>query len=296
MIKKLLLSLFWIITIWLVNFWYCSTYYDIFDSFIISSWSIDLTNTYQNLYVFSDTNEKDVCIALSRENKKNIVWWFANESLSSTVTVSVPYWQYFNDWDLTCSHWNKVSIKIKYNVSATWVVDYKLYNLTSFLSSTVNFPSCPDCPTCPSCSSCESDLLSCQSDLATATWNLATCQNDLINCGWSMTWDCQQNTWEIQRSSLYINDIQHLWSENINITIPEEISWNYTWDNQDFDLVIEGYNTDSDYIAWIITTQNSKPTKSDLNYIISSLIPLFVPWLVIILFIYFVFKFIKKAF
>lgn len=103
-------------------------------------------------------------------------------------------------------------------------------------------------------------------------------------------------TSENSRSALYINDIQHEGAWTINITIPEEYDWDYTNENDEFNLDIIGYNLDTDYIEWIISNQTTKPNQTDLNNIISWVIPLFIPWLVIILFIYFVFKFLKKIF
>ena len=107
----------------------------------------------------------------------------------------------------------------------------------------------------------------------------------------SVWWIC---TWWL--STLYINDIRHQSMPFIYVNIPEEFNWDYsTWIN-DFTIDVEWYNTDSNYIAWIIDTQKNKPSQSDFNNIITEIIPLFVPWLVIILFIYFVFRFLKKIF
>ena len=99
-------------------------------------------------------------------------------------------------------------------------------------------------------------------------------------------------------SNLYINDILHVGSPFINITIPEEISRDYEytqwWTNMNID--IEGYNVDYEYVSSVIDLQNYKPDASDLSSIVSGILPLFVPWLVIILFLYFIFRFIKKIF
>lgn len=100
----------------------------------------------------------------------------------------------------------------------------------------------------------------------------------------------------VEWSALYINDVQHVSAPLINIYIPEEISWDYTWDNEEFTLFVSGYNVDTAYIDSIITTQKSVPSSSDFSSIVSWLIPLFVPWLVVILFMYFVFTFVKKIF
>lgn len=109
-------------------------------------------------------------------------------------------------------------------------------------------------------------------------------------CSWNTV-----DTWDISWSSLYINEIQHLSSENINITIPSEISRDYTGDENNFELVINWYNVNTEYIEWIIENQNAVPSTEDFNNIITYLLPLFVPWLVLILFIYFVFRLIKKV-
>lgn len=107
---------------------------------------------------------------------------------------------------------------------------------------------------------------------------------------------CPLESTGVEWSSLYINNIQHVSAPVINIDIPEEISWDYTGDDDSFDLSIDWYNVDTEYIEWIINIQNSKPNDQDFNNIITWLLPLLIPWFVIILFIYFIFRFIKKIF
>lgn len=104
------------------------------------------------------------------------------------------------------------------------------------------------------------------------------------------------NSWDISWSAVFINDIQHESAWTININIPSEISRDYTNENDILDIQVEWYNVDSDYIESIIDTQNSVPSSDDFNLIISDVLPYFVPWIFIILFIYFVFRFIKKVF
>lgn len=110
------------------------------------------------------------------------------------------------------------------------------------------------------------------------------------------SWSCN-NSWDVSRSSVYINDIQHLWWPNINISIPEEISWDYDYNvNNDMSIDIEWYNVDYDKINWIVDIQKYKPTSDDFTRLVSESVPLFVPWLVIILLVYFIFRFVKKIF
>lgn len=107
------------------------------------------------------------------------------------------------------------------------------------------------------------------------------------------TWDTE-NQW----SALYINDIQHIGAWLINLTIPEEFErdYIYTWNWEELDIDVKWYNVDTAYIDWLITTQRTLPNNTDFNNTISWLLPLFVPWIVIIFFLYFIFRFIKKVF
>lgn len=98
-------------------------------------------------------------------------------------------------------------------------------------------------------------------------------------------------------SAVYVNEIQHIWWPTINITIPEEYAWDYNyWNDSGLNIVISGFNVDYEYMDNVINTQKTLPNDIDFNNIVSSIVPLFVPWIVIIFFLYFVFKFIKKIF
>ena len=135
------------------------------------------------------------------------------------------------------------------------------------------------CPTCQECQECDI----CEECPLIDSWYCVS--NDL----------CPVSTW-LNWSELIINDIVHQSAPLITINIPEEFNRNYNVDENEFALSVSWYNVDTDYIDWIITTQNSKPSTEDFNNIITNLVPLFVPWLVIILFLWFIFKFIKKVF
>lgn len=144
-----------------------------------------------------------------------------------------------------------------------------------------------------SLSSCQHDLNGASGYVSTLEWELNQCTQDLINCSNSTnTWSCETwNNW----SALYINDIQHLWKPNIFITIPEEIDWDYTSEWDDFDLDIVGYNVDTEYIDWIIRTQNYKPTTEDFTKLVWLLAP-YTKILVFLLFVFLIWAWIKKPF
>ena len=109
-------------------------------------------------------------------------------------------------------------------------------------------------------------------------------------CSWGV------DTGDVSWSALYIDEIQHVSAPVINISIPEEISWDYTWNDEEFNIVVNGYNVSGGYIQSIIDIQNATPNEEDFNNLVSNVLPLFVPWLFVVLFIYFVFRFVKKVF
>lgn len=248
-----------------------------------------------------------------------------NLMIQSSYNISVQYY-YMYAWWTTCPsvytwvmnirlhNWNNNSVNVipyEFSPYTQYLVNYDIYFTWVYATSMQNWillewNDCSlvqsDLYTCiDNYTICDWNLRSCQSDLSTATgyidsleWEIAQCSQDLINCSSSSnSWSCESwSNW----SALYVNNIQHLWKPIVNITIPEEIAWGYvsTWDL--FDLTVSGYNVDTEYIEWVIDIQNTKPTQDDFNRIISEVIPLFVPWLFIVLFIYFVFRFVKKVF
>ena len=102
-------------------------------------------------------------------------------------------------------------------------------------------------------------------------------------------------SWDTQWSALYINEIQHNSAWIINITIPEEISWDYTWDEENFYLQVNGYNVDTEYIDSIIRTQNYKPTSEDFTNLVWLLGP-YMKIIVFCVFIFIIWAWIKKPF
>jgi len=296
--KKILLSLFWIITIWLVNFWNCSTVPDWISS--LSSNQINWLNTNAinhwtnvnwsviNLYDrWNETNwiDRNLCAILSWFTRSSDFQWRLS-FLSSLSTQS--NWQYYstNQVSLLCASWWRryfamasTSANNKFTIWEFWIVspDQLLY----LINSRYDFIECDSY-----LSTCQSDLNSCNSDLN-------TCENDLINCGEWNTPSCE--SWDIQWSSLYINDIQHLWASVIDITIPEEISWDYVNENDEFILDVNWYNQDSEYIDNIIRLQNYKPTSEDFTELIWTLAP-YSKILIFCVFIFIIWAWLKKPF
>lgn len=310
--KKILLSLFvlwlsflsfsnaWLYTYtWTVNInWYCnpsnlfslSVPYSNWESFIWNSpnWvhttnNVDLTCNFSNI---SSTKTDTVVIRFRWYYVQGINW--TSQFVKSLNILSVNsfqvnftnhYWVIYvwydnGDWNLTFPCW----LAFDYSCTFSWddILD-------------MGGSSCPECPTCPECEVCTPQYTSqeCQSE-----YNLIPISDIDSNY-------CTENdlcTFTGSYSNLVINDIWHESKPFIYVNIPEEIDWDYTGNSYSFTLDVWGYNTDSDYIAWIITTQKFTPDSSDFQKIITDVLPLFVPWLVIILFIYYIFRLIKKLF
>lgn len=102
-------------------------------------------------------------------------------------------------------------------------------------------------------------------------------------------------SWDIQWSSIFINDIQHNSSENINITIPEEINRDYTWDEENLYIYVNWYNVDTEYIDSIIRTQIYKPSSEDFTNVVWLLAP-YSKYLVFLLFVFIIWAWIRKSF
>ena len=123
------------------------------------------------------------------------------------------------------------------------------------------------------------------------------CMTDysLVPVDSQLTGGVSSDTWNINWSSLFINGVQHLWSDTINIVIPAEISWDYTWNDEEFNLDIEWYNIDADYIQSVIDNQNYIPTKDDFYNVFTNFSS-FGGLLIVCLFVILVFYMIKKIF
>ena len=110
------------------------------------------------------------------------------------------------------------------------------------------------------------------------------------------------DTWDTQWSAVYVNDIQHNSAWIINITIPEEIDWDYsyvTWENdslESLNIAVSGYNVDTDYIENVIKINSYRPTSQDFTSVFVGGFSLILPYIVIVLFIVFVRKLIKRIF
>lgn len=259
---KKILTTFIILFIWFVSF--CSSVY-------LSEWdwnrywsSSVWLNAWTTANIWPDWNWE-------------ILWYW-------TFCVSFSRWNCVYDWITYSTNWttktlcffNDSSSTINFSVSCTNTYTAKAYYYTfTSVPLTWSLFECEECEECVECPTIDSEY--CVS-------------NDLCPSS-----DCPVYTWDSNWSSLYINDIQHEGAWTINITIPDEFNWDYTNENDVFDLDIEWYNVDTEYIDWIIRTQNYQPTTEDLTNIFSNF-GYFGGLLVACLFVILVFYMIKKIF
>lgn len=238
-------------------------------------------------------------------NSVSIVWnWSYEFSPWMCLGSSQSSTMYFS-WE----NWNFFATNTIYCVDYTWyVINSNSIARTLYVYTWFNSSSCPACPDCPTCQECNNQcsllvydwILSSETFINTWWFSVYIPDNMYSYSNWTLNviwWEC---TWNVNYSwnwsELFINEIQHPSAPIINITIPEEFDWSYTWNDETYDVSISWYNVDTQYIDWIIRNQTTLPNDVDFNNIVKFLLPAFVPWLVIILFLVFVFRFLKKIF
>ena len=251
--------------------WFASTSYN---------WTHTFTN--QQWYFTCVIATHSYCrIDPAQPNWDNVMYWNALYCFDSTFTVSCNNSYLAYEWFTIPKNMTQSEC-----ISTYWLITQNTCNAQY---SGYILPS--NCPTMSS--------LECQTNyslipISSVDQNYCTSNNLCPSCE-----ECEEcSYWSWWVSELFINNINHIGSPRIYMTIPQEISWDYEytqwWNNMLID--IEWYNVDYEYMDWVVDIQSYKPNSEDFSSLVSSVLPLFVPWLVIILFIYFLFRFIKKIF
>lgn len=334
--KKFLLWLFWIISLWLINF---SSAFDYPGFTKVWSIHIDTTNfsTYFNWSTVSPSSLQSSNLWFYCSVLENFSYIYDNLQDTSTNTnnlISLWIWitantvsdnnsylrtslktfskEYFNWKDIVICGSNFLSwftAKALFvwvnnsnsNFLINWIpnmsFDWSLY-YASFDYK------CPTCPTCEVCdySSYQSQIDSLTSSLSGCSSSYNQCITDYWNCSSSLNycyydlWDCR--AWNCSGeyfSNLFINNVSYPWSANIFVNVPQEFDFNYslTWSDSAIDIE---YKTDPDYVQSIIDINSYRPTSEDFTDTFVSGLTLVMPYIVIVLFIIFVWKLLKKIF
>lgn len=287
--KKILFSLFWIITLWLINFSSATNYTCSDTTITITEDSYLILNKFiwrSFLEIWDINNSFCYSISFSRDW---LGYWTDCDVPSSFPIILTP-WTYYVNCSYSTSSFSVVPV-----ISSCPTCDYSDYELKSDITENYCKNKFSSLMTSSECDSLYSWYVSptlyqnCTNSLNSCSWELWVCNSSLNSC---LNWNY---TWNVQWSSIWINNIQHLWNKNIYIDIPEEISWDYlyTWDNM---LIgVEWYNVDAEYIRSVINKQNYIPTTEDFSNVFSNF-GLFGWLLVVCLFVIFVFYIIKKIF
>lgn len=220
-----------------------------------------------------------VSMSVNSNGTLNFYPWYCFRTLSSS------YWAVYDiNWNIVSWQWEHPT---NYNcMNFTWYVQniYSNNRNIDYIDISSMFPSCPICEEQYTSSECQLEYWL----MPIENCNSEFCELNNLCSSWNL--DLSWN-W----SALYINDIQHLSAPLIDITIPEEFNWSYTWNDELFELSISWYNVDTAYIDWIIRTQNYKPTSEDFTKLISLFVP-YSKYLIFLLFIFIIWVWIKKSF
>ena len=244
---------------WFISFWYCYVWYVDYTVHTMSVGSHQSFSAWSTPLCFKFSNQ--VCF----DNLKI----YSTDDMQPDSLVDISSYSYVNGMMLCIPAYYRVLN----DSSTSCSFPRQLFDIIDNVTSCDNYTS----------EECQQEY---------SLMPVSSCNSEYC---W-LNWLCPEYTWSIM-SELYINWINHLSAPIISLTIPLEQYWDYeyTGDTMYIDISWEN-NVDYEYIDNIIRTQNSKPNAIDFNNIISWLVPLFVPWLVIILLILFIFRFIKKIF
>jgi len=214
--KKILLSLFWIITLWLVNFWYCVNFSD-FITYLSSSTSTVNPNGFHTVLQISDSSDYwTYCIKVNSFNGPSWVanyfiwsdfWYWNTLTYDANWTIRF-FWDYEKPF-YVCSYTNNPYLYLYNSSNYTFTISYDLFKLNTLLDTPVPVMSSNECKSTYNLVDI-SLFNSCQSDLAIATWNLASCESDLSTCYYDY-WECESDLLTCQ------NDLINCWSSECPI-------------------------------------------------------------------------------
>ena len=207
--------------------------------------------------------------------------------------------------------WNNGVLTI--NWTNTNMTAYKMYCFSSWTTFTIkhsnywsdtlykydftNIFTWGNCPTCPTCEE-QYTSLECQTEYSLIPISSVNANYCHVNFWLIDPMECpiSEWSWTIQWSALYINNLQYASTDNINISIPEDIAWSLDYNNDDTDIDIEWYNADTTYIENVIWNTELTPTAEDMTTLVNWLqayLPYFFIWLIMLFFIWLVKKFFR---
>lgn len=259
---KFLLILLAVVAVFIASFSHALT---------LDNWNYPWQFEYQQVYDFYGTRDIKQYYNYTQD-------WISCIFVSNSYRCTLNDWTNtynLNQWVAYCTDSNTLIL----NCSSSVEIYYYLFLWNNFLKQWY-----PDMTS-----------LQCQTNyslipISSVDQNYCTTNNLCPTCP-----DCPSGSSWV--SSLYINDILHVWSPLIYLNIPQEIGWDYEYTQWGTNMVIdvEGYNVDYDKIQWIIDVQNYKPDSDDLSDVFSMFGSYW--WLLVVtLFVILFFYLIKKWF
>lgn len=329
--KKLLLSIFWLLMVlkpsfssadltwysYSFSFWpilnnpiYLSQYAWIssfsawtcrnFTSMSLNLWTNQsVTSNYINcIYISSNYNIDWIKLYRSSNTSSSPSWlndvedlWFFPVWLSKDYLYCYLPRSDYVSYYMVCNESNN-SVNFPWTTNGLRNISYISFE-KNFFQSLIS-DNCLSCPSCPN----QYTSLECQTEynlipIENVTENYCTSNFNLISPS-----DCPVSwwTWDINWSSVWINNQQVVWSPNIFLNIYDKLDWSQTYVNQDMYIDVNGPEGDEEYINWIIGINTYRPTSEDFTTVFVSGLTLLFPYIVITLFVLFIRKLIRKIF
>lgn len=253
---------------------------------------------------------------ISQSTKTSVFW---NSSTWKQITWE-KFWLYRTDvtncWycnSSSCTNNTRIAMTAKELYIFSWETYINCYSSTEIFKFDIPTETCPTCPTidsnycisnnlCPSCPSCPSQYtsLECQTEynlipVSSVTENYCTSNFDLISPA-----DCPISSlsWDTQWSALFLNNVQYAGASNIYINVSEALDYSTTYidSGSSFVFDVDWYVADTWYLNDILTVQEYHPSSEDFTTAFVSVLTLWLPYVVVALFVLLVRKLVKKIF
>ena len=218
---------------------------------------------------------------------------FQKTASSNTIWIDTWSWQHtISQYTLYCyESWTNVKIG---NTSTSNLSVY-IYDMNSIVDYWIEIWTWQ-------CQICEEQYtsLECQTEynlipVESVTANYCTSNFDLISPS-----DCPISswTWDTQRSALYLNNVQYAGASNIYLNISDFLDYSiaYIDSGSSFVLDVDWYVADTWYLNDILTVQEYHPNSEDFTTAFVSVLTLWLPYVVVALFVLLVRKLVKKIF
>ena len=250
-----------------VDTWFCYYRY-------ASSWWYFTVKYSDNTEVIANWTMKMYCVPSWVQIKWNTNWWNATVYNVLGLTWFIP----------TCDYSDYIT-QAQCNAQYSWYIPES---------------ECQQCIPCDECPIESMTSLQCQTQynlipVSSVTENYCTANFDLINPS-----QCPISEWTgwTSRSALYLNNVQYAGASNIYVNFNDYLDWSTTYIDSwsSFVLDIDGYVADTWYMADILAVQQYHPDNEDFQLAFIGGLTLILPYVVIVLFVVFVRKLIRKIF